>query len=510
MVTGRHKHLNQALLRIPRRAENAARRTLSATYVAAGSFSALLNSSDHQILYGRRGTGKTHALLHLGDLLDRTGDVVVYVDLRTIGSAGGDESASERGTHLLIDTLEELHDGLLSVALERDVSDQTGLLRALDELGAAATTVRVVGDVERETTVGDAAESSTSVGVTVTATPGIRAARGDRRSVSTQSRLLSTGVERHQVLFGPLSRALRGIVRSLAPARLWLLLDEWSSVPRDLQPLLADLIRRGVLPVGGITVKIAAIERRSRFTSVATSGEYVGIEVGSDAASAVDLDEFLVLDNSGPRSRDFFARLFHNHTSVWLTSMLRDPPADAAAFVAESFRRNAFAELTRAAEGVPRDAINIAALAAQRANDNPIGVADVRHAARDWYLRDKHTAISANPAARAMLRALIDEVVGRRKTRTFVVDQVSAERNGVVEDLHDARLLHRLRRGLADPRRPGALYDGFAIDYGCYVSLLLDDRKFRGHGNWLNSPGGVPPVGYDLARSAVDLDRLLS
>jgi hypothetical protein len=88
-----------------------------------------------------------------------------------------------------------------------------------------------------------------------------------------------------------------------------LLLDEWSSVPRDLQPLLADLIRRGMLPVGGAAVKIAAIERRSRFTSVATSGEYVGIEVGSDAASAVDLDEFLVLDDNGPRSRDFFARL---------------------------------------------------------------------------------------------------------------------------------------------------------------------------------------------------------
>jgi hypothetical protein len=79
--------------------------------------------------------------------------------------------------------------------------------------------------------------------------------------------------------------------------------------------------------------------------------------------------------------------------------MLRDPPADATAFVAEFFRRNAFAELTCAEDGVPRDAINVAALAAQRANDNPIGVADVRHAARDWYLRDKHTAISANPGA---------------------------------------------------------------------------------------------------------------
>jgi hypothetical protein len=85
-----------------------------------------------------------------------------------------------------------------------------------------------------------------------------------RRSVAAESRTRRAGVERQHVLFGPLSRALRAVAASLRPARLCLLLDEWSSIPLDLQPLLADLLRRGVLPVRGITVKIAAIERRSR------------------------------------------------------------------------------------------------------------------------------------------------------------------------------------------------------------------------------------------------------
>jgi hypothetical protein len=329
--------------------------------------------------------------------------------------------------------------------------------------------------------------------------------------VSAQSRVLRAGVERHQVMFGPLSRAVRGVVRALAPARLWLLLDEWSSVPKDLQPLLADLLRRAVLPVGGLSVKIAAIERRSRFAAPTGSGGYVGIEVGSDAASSVDLDEFLVFDNSGARAREFFARLFHNHTAIWLATMVKDPPADVHGFVEECFRRNAFAELVRAAEGVPRDAINIAALAAQHAHDKPITVADIRRAARDWYLRDKQTAIHGNDDARTALRALVDEVVGHRRARTFVVDQLAVDRAGVVEDLHDARLLHLLRRGIADPNHPGALYDGFAIDYGCYVSLLLDDAKFhaRGKGDWLNSPDGVPPEGFKFARAAIDLGALL-
>jgi histone H3/H4 len=514
LVTGRQNHLNQSLLRIPRRAEGSDRHTASRTYVEAGSFAALLHSSDHQILYGRRGTGKTHALLYLADLLTNAGHVALYIDLRTIGSAGclhADSAvpATERGTQLLIDTLEEVHDGLLTIAMERDITDPTGLLRELDALAEAATTVRVVGEVERETTVGGSAESTH--GAEVSLRPDLRLSASTRQSVSTRSRLRRTGVERHQVMFGPLSRAVRSIVKVLAPARLWLLLDEWSSVPRDLQPFLADLLRRAMLPVGGLTVKIAAIERRSRFAAPTESGGYVGIEVGSDAASSVDLDEFLTFGNSRPRAVEFFARLFHNHTSVWLRTMVKDPPADIARFVEECFHRNAFTELVRAAEGVPRDAINIAALAAQHAHDKPIDVADVRRAARDWYLRDKQTAINGNPTARTALRVLVDEVVGQRRARTFVVDQLAVDRAGIIEDLHDARLLHLLRRGIADPHHPGALYDGFAIDYGCYVSLLLDDAKFqaRGRGDWLDVPTGVPPEGFKFARSAIDVGALL-
>jgi hypothetical protein len=510
-MTRRHQHLNQALLRIPRRAESSDPNTLSATYVAAGSFAALLHSSYHQIIYGRRGTGKTHALMYLSDLLVDTGDVPIYLDLRTVGSAGGlyadsSQPAAARGTQLLVDTLEAVHDELLAVAVEQEVGDPAGLLTNLDALASAATEVKVVGEVSRETTVGGSAESG--IGVEVGTSPRVAASR--RRSVTAQARLLRTGVEHHHVLFGPLTRALRGIARALGPARLWLLLDEWSSIPRDLQPFLADLLRRSVLPVGGITVKIAAIERRARFAAPASAGDYLGIEVGADAASAVNLDEFLTFDHTQARAREFFAQLFYNHAWVRLASMIKDPPADPAGFVAESFRRNAFTELVRAAEGVPRDAINIAALAAQHAHNEQIAIADVRRAARDWFLRDKQTAITANDPAQATLRALVDEVVGRRRSRTFVVDQLAEQRRSTIEDLHDARLLHLLRRGIADPHHPGTLYDGFAIDYGCYVSLLLDDSKFhvRDRGDWINNPKGVPPEGFSLAKAAIDLGAL--
>jgi hypothetical protein len=125
MNSMRQRYLNQIFMRVPRRAENNDRGTLAATYVNAGSFSAMLHSTDHQVLYGRRGTGKTHALQHLSDLVERAGDLSVYPDLRTIGSTdygtcGGDTSTAVRGTHLLVDVLEAIHDELFALAIERE------------------------------------------------------------------------------------------------------------------------------------------------------------------------------------------------------------------------------------------------------------------------------------------------------------------------------------------------------------------------------------------------------
>ncbi|WP_246258134.1 hypothetical protein [Amycolatopsis anabasis] len=162
---------------------------------------------------------------------------------------------------------------------------------------------------------------------------------------------------------------------------------------------------------------------------------------------------------------------------------------------------------------MPRDAINIAALAAQHAHDEPIALRDVRLAARDWYLRDKQAAISADEPARRLLKGLVDEVVGKRHSRTFLLDQLAGARHAMIEELYDARLLHVLRRGIVDRKSPGTLYDGFAIDYGCYVSLLVGgdaSSRPRGRGSWLNSPKGVPPDGFSLAREAVDLSALVS
>jgi hypothetical protein len=102
--------INTALIGIARRAETIEAGILVDTFVNVGPLLAVLSSPNHQVVFGRRGTGKTHALIYMLEKKREKGVVGVFVDLRTIGSSGGiygDTTISipERGTRLLLDVL---------------------------------------------------------------------------------------------------------------------------------------------------------------------------------------------------------------------------------------------------------------------------------------------------------------------------------------------------------------------------------------------------------------------
>jgi len=77
----------RAVSRIRQRAERQEQADkLVAAHVDSGILPQLANEN-HQILYGRRGTGKTHVLRVLGDKMEHEGNCVVYIDCRTLGSS---------------------------------------------------------------------------------------------------------------------------------------------------------------------------------------------------------------------------------------------------------------------------------------------------------------------------------------------------------------------------------------------------------------------------------------
>ena len=320
-----------------------------------------------------------------------------------------------------------------------------------------------------------------------------------------------TGEERIAINFGDMAKAIRDLAAAMQTKRVWLLLDEWSSVPPDVQPYLAEFLVRCILPLQPFTVKIAAIEQQSSFSVLDTvTGARIGAEVGADIAANLDLDDFMVFEQGSERAREFFVGLFFKH----LTSG-NDSEHQVAGLQSEAdllrlgfTDRRALDELVRAAEGVPRDALNIASAAALKASAERISVPNVRAAARAWFLKDKEAALTSHSDAGRLLNWIIDSVIRGKRARAFLVNRTDS-RSPMLMALFEARVLHLVRRGYSAQDQPGERYDVFSIDYGAYVDLIQTKYEPQGLLAAENEGEFVEVPTQDLRairRSILDLD----
>ena len=107
------------------------------------------------------------------------------------------------------------------------------------------------------------------------------------------------------------------------------------------------------------------------------------------------------------------------------------------------------AELARSSEGVVRDLINIFTKAFFDAHRRGRGTVDkqaVLDSARQWFEQDK--AQYLDKELQKILRRIVDDVIGKRKARSFLLPR-ELERNPIVQRLFDARVIHHMQRGYA-------------------------------------------------------------
>lgn len=473
------KTLHGIFLDVDKRAERSSAEVLNATFVDSAPLYDMLATRNNQIIYGRRGTGKTHALRYLQKQVDGATGMPIYADLRNIGSNGsiyGDPSRNlaERAGVLVRDVLQILLDSFypLAVAAIDNARDPAQITARLDDFAAAISEVKVLGSFEREQTDADSSKNSVEAGGKFSLRPSVIG--GDikaalEKAASSTLRTKESGTEVLHINFGRVATALSGLLQVLGGQRVWLLLDEWSEVPLELQPYLADLVRRTILPERLITVKIAAIEHRSRFAIRKTQGEYVGMELGADLAADLNLDDFLVFDSDQAKALGFFKQLLFKHVKASEIDTTSVTSADN--LVQRLFTQvPVYEEFVRAVEGVPRDALNLMTKIVGRAWGQKISMQDVRRAARDWYSQDKARDVNDNPELGEFLNHVIDEVIGTRKAKAFLVR--SNTRIDEINQLFDSRILHVLKKNISSHDQPGVRYDVYKIDYGCYVELI--------------------------------------
>ena len=483
--------LKKVLLTLSKRAESYDDVHLVKTFVAVGNVPTLLSNNDSSIIFGRRGTGKTHLLSYINSKIIAAKNIPISIDMRTIGSSAGLYSdhtipLSERATRLLRDTALAIHEKILE-AYTAPGNQQfgTNIIQALDKLAEAASAVKIEGVTTQENTLGTTISNNSTDSLKLSAQTkpqlNLEFAQTANDVNSTAQKESIVGKQSVSINFGNLSSAVGDIVRNLPSNRLWVLLDEWSEVPLELQPYLADMFRRGFLSVRGVVAKIAAIEHRSQFRIYNSNTQSsIGIELGADVSTSLSLDDYMVFENDPKAASDFFSEMLFSHIKT--TSEKDNIPFDVTTsgqLINQLFtQKDAFDEFVRASEGVPRDAINILSKCALKSTKDKISTPIIRDAARNWYMSSKHNDVSSRETAYKLLQWIIDEVIKGRKARGFLLNVKTKDK--LIDYLFDSRVIHILKRSISSKEDSGEKYNAFSLDYGCYVELINTSSAPKG------------------------------
>jgi hypothetical protein len=267
--------------------------------------------------------------------------------------------------------------------------------------------------------------------------------------------------------------SLAGILRDMNIERLYVVIDEWALIPVEAQPYMAEYLKRSVMAVPQVIAKISAVNYQCQL-STRFNGNVIGMQRGADIPDTIDIDRYLVYDEKTEFVPQFLASVLYNHLGAELKWNLEATEAQKASHINALFTQSrAFVELVRAAEGNCRDMFGVFSKAYfdYFLRDNAsksISIPNIERAATTWYEQEKHAQVQADLNAEETLQYIMNDVLHKYQSRSFLVESAKAEHPRLLTLLNE-RVLHRLNIIYSHKDRRGVPHDIFTVDYGAYV-----------------------------------------
>lgn len=445
---------------------------------------------NNQSIQGRRGTGKTHLLRMIEATLQRTNECVVYIDCRMLGSAGTIQSNDKKyqAMHLFRDFVDIVVHRLKNhFSMDNPIFANAGnsqffleIQQQIEKINSACTEY-FVSDFEivqpREDT-DYKVENMPSADTGGRFSFGFGSGKNVGREKCEKRQESFKGNE--TIVFPDISKNVEQLTK-LSRARIYLLIDEWSSIHYESQPIFAEFLKRCFLCCPYVTAKISFVSHRTKFINKSKSGS-LGIELSAELPCKVDLDEIFVFDKNPGRVVKFMGNLLIRHIQAF-TGRTDVQLAD----IASGFENSAFTQLVRASEGNARDFINILDMCISQFFFDPdrtcvISSLDIINAAEKWFYAEKYASLS--DYGQEYFNDLLEYVVFDQHTRGCFIDE-SELTNPNIGELIDARALHIVSKG--------HIYSGYkkkmaliVLDYGAYCGQLKlgDSLKLFRHDKW--------------------------
>lgn len=449
-----------------------------------------VSSVKNQVIYGRRGTGKTHLLRALQETLmanSETKCFPVYIDVRSYKPLLNDDNP----LYYALITFKELIIEILKVAFENveyiyNISNcninhqrfisakRSSILGFLEKLNVTfhGDIFSKIGNIEFSTT--EIKNIATSLKISYT--PEIAA--GGEKTKETKT----TDEHVKYISFSEMSEIIKSFVESINIDRLYCLIDEWSEIPVLIQPLLAELLKRAFITLK-ITIKIAAIPNRTRLMIE----NRIGLEDGGDIFG-YSLDNRFIYELHPDVTKKFFNELLFNqlnlvNPNLYKSFIDKTQMQPIHSFLNMFLANQALREILIASAGIPRDFLSIFIGAYnnfinRRTEHKHLAVTDIRTATVAWYEVDKKKAVESNHNAKVMLDKIIKEIIVGRKRCHFIIPE-KYETNTILSELIDLRIIHLRKRGISHKGNKGVSYNVYYLDYACYTSSNIFHNRIN-------------------------------
>lgn len=451
------------------------------TFYDCNIISHLININ-HQIIQGRRGTGKTHILNVLRSELESDNKHCIYYDCKATGSAAeiSDKLLPEnhRAVQLMRDFLLFIHKDLLKFYNESFYKEENEVQQEIRDLmeqlhdecytiGNAIQKFEYGLDNKSKRTNATGNNGKFSFANMLSASYEWFGNKQQERESEKTSNF--SGNLYAKVVFPNVYQCIDRLAE-LLEKKFVILIDEWSNLPMDIQPHFAEFLRRCLMPSRNVIIKIAVVKGRTNYCLRENHSVIYGFEVGADISVTMDLDNVYMYDRNPERVTNNLFYILYTHlkakgavdgldVSDLVTTLLYD--------------RKCVFLLARASEGNPRDFISIVNSCIVELSSNlnaQIDSQTIYNAAKSWYCLDKEDALPAEH--KQVLSELVSYVVYKKKTRGFVMEE-SYLKNAAIKFLIDARILHVVYTGrhlFPAGREPMAI---LVLDFGTYSDYLM-------------------------------------
>jgi len=296
-----------------------------------------------QIINGRRGAGKTHLLRRvegrLRETFAETGILPVYVNGSDLSQEINIVSSDPATVALAIYVQLMQHvaasirtfvadlnqanfwDRFLAGGKSQQERLANGIAEALGEILTSGQVRRLpAGEVsdESKTLLETSVNSSTGASIKLDPrTVGWTIKAGTTAEKNAKSSSIITRKISGEIIlpFAQVSHQLRLLLELLDNASIHILFDEWSDIDKDpqVQPYLAEMLRKTAKSVPGMYLKLACIPGRTLLATPVTEAPRnpIGLEEGDDIHADVDLDSIIFSGESIGEIVPFFMVSIH-------------------------------------------------------------------------------------------------------------------------------------------------------------------------------------------------------